>query len=244
MLLWCAMLLGGFFVLYLGAVWLVGGARAIAEALHIPQAVVGLTLVAIGTSAPELFVNVIAGYNGNTELALSNVSGSNLTNIGVGFGLCALLAGFEIKRRAFRADLIMLVVSAATVTGILALNPSSPMMPLWAIAPLVLLLIIYLSSLRGRTGPDMVTHKGERKTHWGGLTLEFGRLAVGIAGLYAGGQLVLNGATSIAEHFEIPHDDHRADNRRGRHVDTRCDRLAGRRAFARLWHRGRQSSRQ
>ena len=64
-------------LLLAGATWLVKGASEIAEALKIPKAIVGLSLVAFGTSAPELIVNLIAAYQGETELALANVSGSN-----------------------------------------------------------------------------------------------------------------------------------------------------------------------
>ena len=70
---------------------------------------VGLTLVALGTSAPEMFVNFLAGYNGKTGFALSNVSGSNLTNICIGFGSCGLISGVLIKWRAFRVDCVALI---------------------------------------------------------------------------------------------------------------------------------------
>ena len=92
----------GCVLLYFGAGWLVHGASAIATILGIPKSVVGLTLVALGTSAPELFVNVLAAVRGETGLALANVAGSNLTNLCVGFGLCALLATLSISWRAFR----------------------------------------------------------------------------------------------------------------------------------------------
>ena len=81
MLIHILLLLGGCVLLYAGATWLVRGASELAVALKIPKAIVGLLLVAFGTSAPELIVNLIAAYQGQTSFALANVSGSNLTNL-------------------------------------------------------------------------------------------------------------------------------------------------------------------
>ena len=87
MLILTLFLVVGCVLLYAGGTWLVRGASELAAALKIPKAIVGLLLVAFGTSAPELIVNLIAAYDGETSFALANVSGSNLTNLLVGFGL-------------------------------------------------------------------------------------------------------------------------------------------------------------
>ena len=201
--LYLAALAAGFVALYFGANWLVNGAAAISDALGIPKSVVGLTLVAFGTSAPELFVNVIAGVQGETQIALANVSGSNLTNICLGFGLCAILASVQVSRREFRADLGLLVVSAGLILGLLLLSPGQPSVPWWSAMPLLAVLMVYLAFLWRRVRK----HKSQIETagkpdRWH-LLLNFGLFALGVGSLYAGGELILLGAVGIADAFHI-----------------------------------------
>lgn len=85
-------LLGGGLLLYFGAQWLVAGSSALALALRIPQLIVGLTVVAYGTSTPEIIVSVQAALAGHPAVAIGNVVGSNIANIGLILGLAALIA--------------------------------------------------------------------------------------------------------------------------------------------------------
>ena len=86
------LLIVGFVLLIFGADKLVDGASALARKYNIPNIVIGLTIVAFGTSAPELVVNVFAAVSGNTELMLGNVLGSNIFNaLGI-LGICAVMA--------------------------------------------------------------------------------------------------------------------------------------------------------
>jgi len=91
------MVLAGFFLLIKGADYLVDGAGSIARRLGIPALVVGLTVIAFGTSAPELFVNVIASFKGVTDIAVGNVLGSNLANIFLVLGVTAMVAPLTLK---------------------------------------------------------------------------------------------------------------------------------------------------
>jgi cation:H+ antiporter len=192
----------GCVLLYFGADWLVRGASTIADALGAPKAVIGLTLVAFGTSAPEMFVNLLAGYQGETGFALSNVSGSNLTNICVGFGLCGLLGGVAIKWSTFRADFVVLVLSAGMIAGFLLIFRADPRLPFWTTVPLLGVLTIYLISLgrRGVAGPERVP---PAETSAASLWLQVGLVLLGVAALYGGGKLVLASAISIAQRFHV-----------------------------------------
>lgn len=191
----------GCILLYAGATWLVRGASEIAVALKIPKAIVGLSLVAFGTSAPELIVNLIAAYQGETGFALSNVSGSNLTNLFVGFGLCGVISGLVIRRRTFLYDLWALVLSAAIPLVIMLLHGDSPKLPLWSALPLIAGLIIYISTIRKRSKdlPLEVPHETNRK----GVVLSFALFFLGAVTLYFGGRLVLQGAVAFAEELNI-----------------------------------------
>ncbi|MBT8405461.1 MAG: calcium:sodium antiporter, partial [Gemmatimonadetes bacterium] len=86
-------------VLYFGAEWLVRGATRLASALGVPPIVVGLTVVSMGTSAPELVVCLVAALRGNPDLAMGNVMGSNLANIGLILGLTAMVRPLEVNGR-------------------------------------------------------------------------------------------------------------------------------------------------
>ncbi|MDZ4694346.1 MAG: calcium/sodium antiporter [Deltaproteobacteria bacterium] len=108
-------LLGGGVLLYFGAGWFVGGASALALALRVPQLLVGLTVVAYGTSAPEIIVGVQAARGGHGDVVLGNVIGSNNANIGLILGVAALIRPAAVDRALRRRELPMLVLSALLV---------------------------------------------------------------------------------------------------------------------------------
>jgi len=86
------LLIVGFILLIKGADFLVSGASSIARRFNVSDLVIGLTIVAFGTSTPELFVNIFASIKGNTDIAIGNVLGSNIANIFLILGLCYLSA--------------------------------------------------------------------------------------------------------------------------------------------------------
>jgi cation:H+ antiporter len=109
-----ALLTLGVGVLYFGAEWLVRGSARLAATLGVSPIVVGLTVVSFGTSAPELVVCIVAALGGNPDLAIGNVMGSNLANIGLILGLTAIVRPLEVKSRiVWREMPIMLLVTAA-----------------------------------------------------------------------------------------------------------------------------------
>jgi cation:H+ antiporter len=108
-------LAGGALLLYFGAEWFVAGASALALALRVPQLLVGLTVVAYGTSAPEIIVGIRAAATGHGELALGNVIGSNVTNIGLILGLTALVHPAWVDGGLRRRELPVLLATTALV---------------------------------------------------------------------------------------------------------------------------------
>ena len=112
----------GFALLYKGGDFLVTGAAGIARKKNIPAFIVGITLVAFGTSAPELFFNLISALHGNAEFALSNVSGSNLINLCVGIGISAMVSALPIKREVFAKDLLFLFLGPLLILIFIALS--------------------------------------------------------------------------------------------------------------------------
>jgi cation:H+ antiporter len=109
-----ALLVVGVVVLYFGAEWLVRGAARLAGSLGVSAMVVGLTVVSFGTSAPELVVSTVAALGGNADLAVGNVIGSNLANIGLILGLSALIAPLDVKSRVVWREMpVMVLVTLA-----------------------------------------------------------------------------------------------------------------------------------
>ncbi len=192
------LLVAGCGLLLAGANWLVKGASNIAVALNIPKAIVGLSLVAFGTSAPELIVNLIAAYKGETQFALANVSGSNLTNLLVGFGLCGLVSGLSIPWNKFALDLWALVLSAAIPLVILLMHGHLPFW--WSVPAFGVGIIAYILTIRQRfkNQTPEATDKSNAHVIWSVLLF-----LVGAGLLYGGGHLVLEGAVAIAETLKI-----------------------------------------
>lgn len=105
-------LFGGGALLYFGAEWFVGGASALARALRIPQVIVGLTVVAYGTSAPEIVVGIQAASAGHGSVALGNVLGSNIANIGLILALAVLVRPAKVDASFRHRELPMLLGSS------------------------------------------------------------------------------------------------------------------------------------
>jgi cation:H+ antiporter len=112
MLLYIAVCLVGFVLLYFGAEWLVKGSSSLARSLGVTPIVIGLTVVAFGTSAPELVVSLISSIKGKSMIAVGNVVGSNICNIALVLGLSALLNPIKSDPSVIRRDIpIMLGIS-------------------------------------------------------------------------------------------------------------------------------------
>ena len=112
----------GFFMLMKGADWFVEGSAGIAKKMGIPQLVIGLTIVAMGTSAPEAAVSINASIKGNAGIAIGNVLGSNILNILIILGISAILATMAIQKSTFRYEIpfmifVTVVLIALGMTG-------------------------------------------------------------------------------------------------------------------------------
>lgn len=107
------LVLAGFVALYFGAEWLVKGSSALALRFGLPPLLVGLTVVAYGTSSPEMVVSVIASLKGEGDLAIGNIVGSNILNIGLILGLTALITPLKMEFQLLKFDSpVMIAVSA------------------------------------------------------------------------------------------------------------------------------------
>ncbi len=203
------LLAAGFVVLTIAGDFLVGGSSALARRLGIAPLVVGLTVVAFGTSAPEMLVSVQAVLSGEPGLALGNVVGSNIANILVILAVPTIFAALPTDTPGLRHNaLIMLVVTAIFIA--LCIPGSLGMREGLALLAGILLYTIYqvwhASKHRNEPLPKEdreVLHAAHPEPHasWPRILLSIGG---GLIGLPIGGTLIVNGGVGLAEMLNVP----------------------------------------
>ncbi len=192
----------GIVLLFAGGELLVRGALAVAERVGISPLVSGLVIVGFGTSAPELVVTVDAALNARPDIALGNVVGSNISNLLLILGVCALITPIAVRPMALRRDAIAMVGGTALFV---VLATSGALGPIEAVVLLAALLSYAIwtygteRSIRERTvelyeGPPEVLPAGPQR-FW----LMAAALPVGLALLVGGSRVLVVGAVSIAE---------------------------------------------
>ncbi len=197
-------LAAGFGLLYVGGEGVVRGAAAIGMRLGITPVMVGLIIVAFGTSAPELAVSVRAALGGHGGLAIGNVVGSNICNIALILGLTALIRPPTIQAQLIRFDVPVMIGSAAFLILLLIDGTLSRLDG----AVLVLALLIYLTmAVKQARAERQSVHQKMRAAlaRPSGYTRKRALiLALGLAGLIAGGDLFVRGAVGIAVALDVP----------------------------------------
>ena len=198
------LLLVGLGLILGGANYLTDGSAALALRFRVPEFIVGLTVVAVGTSMPELVVSVLSAIAGNSSVAIGNVVGSNLFNTFVILGVCALIRPVPLSTASIRRD-IPFGVAAALLLLLLAsdsrLHPGATdgLGRGDGIAMLLLYvgLMVYTIRTVRRSAPVEPGSK-EAPTSGKALWLVVTMIVGGLAALIAGGELFLRSATSIA----------------------------------------------
>ena len=197
------LLVFGMVLLIKGADFFVDGASNIAKALRIPTLIIGLTLVSIGTSAPEFAVSLNASINSENEISFGNIVGSNIFNTFVVIGVSAIITPLAVSKNVRKFDIPILL----GIYGLLILFGfvSSPnIINLWESIIIFSLTIIYTVFLILRETKEHQhiedEKKNEKKKPWW-LNLIF--VAVGLTGIIWGGDLVVDNAVILAEKLHI-----------------------------------------
>ncbi len=187
----------GFALLIGGAQLLVNGASSIGVKLHVSQMVMGLTIVALGTSLPELIVNIFAGITGNTDLAIGNILGSNITNTLLVVGAAAIVVPIKFRKKTLQRD-IPFSLFAPVILFVLAndfiFGRENSISRIDGLILLIFLgVFLYLTFFRQPSGSAI--QEAFKQYSWG-LSLLF--VVLGGAGLYIGGKWIVDGAVKIA----------------------------------------------
>jgi len=204
MLLLIIMLLGGFVLLVKGADYFVEGASNIATNLKIPQLIIGLTIVAFGTSAPEAAVSIVAALKGNSGIALGNVIGSNIFNITFILGLTALINPLKVNKEIIKKDIpFCILTSIVMLIFMWDINLQSSNINLITRGDgLVLLgffaIFIYSMLEVANKNRTELVYVEEEHTDNKKMLPEIGRTIGGLIGIIIGGTLIVNSSSEIA----------------------------------------------
>jgi len=185
----------GLVMLCFGGNWLVSGGVSIAKKLRISQMVIGLTVIAYGTSTPELAASVAASLGAHTDLILGNVVGSNISNVGMVIGICAIISPLVVSKATTRKEVpimigVMLLLVAMSVDGEISQYDG----------------ILLIAGLIGFTVYTLSRAKKERKqeeedtsSQKSSIPKAAGLIAIGSGLLYLGGYLTIENVVSIAQ---------------------------------------------
>ena len=189
----------GLVILCVGGSWLVSGGVAIAKKLRISQMIIGLTIVAYGTSTPELAASMVAAVGSHTDLILGNIVGSNISNIGMVIGISAIISPLVVSKATTRKEVpimigVMLLLVAMSVDGEI-----SQLDGVVLVAGLIAFTAYTLS--RAKKERESVTEDSSiTKTP---VPRAIALIVMGAALLYFGGFLTVENAVSIAENLGI-----------------------------------------
>lgn len=202
------LLIAGFFGLIKGADLFVDGSSSIARQFKVPGVIIGLTIVAMGTSAPELAVSTSAALSGSNEIALSNVLGSNIFNLLVVLGFCALFNTVPVDKPILKRDFPLLLIVAVAVFGLTCYSAimggklfTVPFAEEIGLAgrmtgiPLMIVFAIYIIVLIADAKKNKIEEEGEDPLPlWKSIFF----ILLGLVLIVAGGNAVVEGAKYIA----------------------------------------------
>lgn len=199
----------GMVLLIKGADFLVEGASNIAQKFHIPEIIIGLTIVSIGTSMPELVVSVNSALNGHSDITIGNVIGSNLANLMLILGMCAAIKALPMKKQtrvfespmAFAATIILFIMGNTKIEEAEMISRGEG----FILLALCIMFIIY-NIYMAKKGEDFDKEDEADESRdieivpvWKSLI----NIVIGIVGLKIGGDLVVNNAVEIATMLHI-----------------------------------------
>ena len=192
----------GFVALILGANWLVNGATSVGIRAKLSPLIIGLTIVAFGTSLPELIVNIFSCIKGSPGLAIGNIIGSNTMNILLILGVSSMIWPIDVSRVSIRRDIpagFIATAAIALMANDFFMSKDATIDVNWMEGLALLLMgFAYLLLTMLKNNPEEETEDVQEAMPWGKTILS---LIVGIAGLYIGGELVSNNAQILARNW-------------------------------------------
>lgn len=194
------LLVVGFVLLMKGADWFVEGASKIADKFGIPQLVIGLTIVAMGTSLPEAAVSISAAVKGSAGITIGNVVGSNILNVLIILGLTAVICSIPVKKSTVKYEIPFTIGITAVLA---ALGLADNKVSRWEGAVLWVLMIVYLLYLlkmaKSGEGMDDIPEAGKKDTLFKMALM----VVVGVVMIVGGSDVTVDAATALATVFHM-----------------------------------------
>ena len=197
-----ALLIIGFVMLIKGADWVVDGAAGIADKLHIPQLIIGLTIVAMGTSAPEAAISISASVQGSADIAVGNILGSNILNILIILGITSVITPLAVQKSTVKYE-IPFVIIISVIFGLIGLFDNSigfiDGILLWVLF-IAYIAYLFIMTKKGKIQADESDDEdNDKKPKKVWQLILFG--IIGIALVVFGSNITVNAATEIATMF-------------------------------------------
>ena len=196
----------GFALLVKGADFLVEGSSNIAKKFHIPEIIIGLTIVSIGTSMPELFVSLTSALEGHSDMSMGNVIGSNIANLLLILGLSTVIRPIKFQKETRLIEMPMCLL--ITIIFMIFCNTGTGISKIEAIILLVLFVIFILYTIiMGKKGEEFdkedtiieLKAEGEKVSIFKSIIF----IILGIIGLKVGGDLTVDNALVVARYFNL-----------------------------------------
>ncbi len=197
MIIYWLLLFAGFACLIAGANLLLNGSVELAKKYHISEIIIGLTVVAFGTSAPELSISIIGAINGTGNIIVGDILGSNILNIGVVLGITAFFLPISLKKQTLKFDIPVCIFATLLLPLFLINNIFSR---LEGIIFLILFLFILFYWFKNRHAPVFEKIKKHKYTNLQVVLF----IIAGIIGLGLGGEMTVRYAVKIARILHIP----------------------------------------
>ena len=207
MVVWIILIVLGFILLIKGADFLVEGASNIAKKFHIPEIIIGLTIVSIGTSMPELFVSITSAIEGYPDMAIGNIVGSNIANLLLILGMSSIIRSIKFKRETRLIEIPMCLGISLLFVLLCNLGHDVTRFDAGILIVLFLLFIGY-TIFMAKKGEDFDREDDEEvvvdKTKSSKSTIkDIVFLILGAVLLKIGGDLTVNNAVEVAKHFGL-----------------------------------------
>ena len=203
------LLIIGFVLLIKGADFFVDGSISVARKLNIPSLIIGLTIVAMGTSAPEAAVSLSASLKSANEIAVGNIIGSNIFNLMVVVGVCAIIKPVTVKKKFLFSDFLIALFAAFLLIGlcfgnIFAENALTAHIGILSFADGIILLLLMVAFIAYTIIMAKRTNRDESEEFESMSNLKtVCYIVLGLAGVIIGGQMVVDNAKIIAVSFGL-----------------------------------------
>lgn len=189
----------GLILLIIGGNWLLKAAVGLSLKLNIPKVVIGMTVVSFATSAPELIVSVKSALDGFPDLALGNVIGSNIANIGLVLGITVLLSKIEVAKSFYKTDWPVMMVASGLLYYFLAQDGIIEFYEGVILFSSLVIFLVYLLRFQKNVIVDEISQDDAQLPVFKIVLF----VTIGGVGLWAGSELLINGAVSLATNFGV-----------------------------------------